>query len=241
MVPIEHEIKAIQQKTGECLQTAATQVISFFDPTISLDKVLESVPVYVENGEKIGTSPGHLAAYFAQQGYITTAHIFDVELFDRSWKDLSPADVLLGLRERQKYIPQNSWLAAYHHILVDGWELYVKAGGKFSFSPVSVKMLRDLLDSGPYLAMVNSTYLNQEAKQRYDKESDEFKDDAVGGRSLTHAVTCSGYREEKFLIVDSDPPVGTEHHRWIPQDHLIASIMAAQTESDNFLVTIKQP
>lgn len=240
MQPIEHPIVPIQQKTSECMQTTATQVMAFFDPTISVDEVIKDVPVYVENGEKIGTSPGHMAAYFAQKGYQTTVYIFDVELFDRSWEGLGEEEVLTRLRQRQEHIPANAWLAAYHHILVDGWALYVKSGGRFSFPQLSTSLLYDLLVPSPYLLMVNSTYLNQRAKQIYNQATDKFDDDPIKGRSLTHAVACAGYRDSQFLIVDPDPPEGVSHHRWIAQDHLIASIMAAQTESDNFLITIRK-
>lgn len=240
MTPIEHRLKPIKQNPAECMQTAATQVLSFFDPSITVEEVIKAVPIYIENGEKIGTSPGHLAAYFTQAGYKTTFYVFDVELFDRSWKDLSSEEVLAGLRKRQKHIPDNSWLAKYHHILVAGFELYVKSGGMFAFPPLSVKLLRDLLDDAPYLLMVNSTYLNQEAKHRYSQKTDTFEPDSITGRSLTHAVTCAGYKNDRFLIVDPDPPKGTMPHRWIAQDHLIASIMAAQTESDNFLIKVEK-
>ena len=238
MSPIEHAIKPIKQKTSECMQTAAAQAISFFDPSVNVENVIQEVPVYVENGEKIGTSQGHLAAYLAQIGYKTTMYIFDVELFDRSWQDLTPIEVLAGLRARQKYIPDNSWLAKYHHILVDGFELYVEAGGTFAFPSLSVGLLRDLLDSGPYLILLSSTYLNHAAKQGYNSKTDQYEPDPIAGRSLNHAVTCAGYKDSKFLIVDPQPPQDIEPHRWIAQDHLIASIMVAQTESDNYLIKI---
>jgi|GEM_PF-1924825 len=240
MTSIEYDIKAIQQKTSECMQTSATQLLSFFDPTVKLEDVIKAVPLYIENGEKIGTSPGHLAAYFAQQGYKTTVYVFDVELFDRSWNDLSAPDVINKLKKRAEYIPTNSWLTAYKNILIDGWELFVKSGGGFIFPILSVGLLQKLLTKAPYLLMVNSTYLNHQAKSSYDKSSDKMIPDSLKGHSTTHAVICAGYRDDKFLIVDPDPPKGTNHHRWIEQDHLIASIMSAQTESDNLLIAIEQ-
>lgn len=221
------------------MQTAATQTLSYFDKTVQVADVIREVPVYIdEKGHKIGTSPGHLASYFAKKGYNTTAYIFDTELFDRSWGGMTSASVITNLRDRQKAIPDNSWLAKYHHILVEGWELYAKAGGHFVFSGISGTMLHNLLDHGPYLISLNSTYLNGKPKQRYDTALDKFVDDAISGRSLTHGTTCAGYKDNKFLIVDPDPPEGTDQHRWIEQDHLIASIMAAQTESDNLLISI---
>lgn len=240
MTPIQYPLKAIKQNAAECMQTATAQMLAFFEPSITVQEVIKAVPVYVEKGEKIGTSPGHLAAYLAQQGYKTTMHIFDVEFFDRSWKDFNPEEVLAGLHKRQKYIPNNSWLIKYHHILVDGFKLYVQSGGTFSFPPLSIKLLRELLDTGPYLLMVNSTYFNQEAKLRYNQKADTFEPNPTEGRLLTHAVTCAGYKDGQFLIVNPDPPKNIDHHRWIVQDHLVASIMAAQTESDNFLITIEE-
>ncbi len=238
MNTIEYDIAAIKQKTSECMQTATTQLLSFFDPSVTVEEVIKNVPVYVENGEKIGTSPGHLAAYLAQLGYKTTVYMFDVELFDLSWNGESATNIVDKLKQRQNGIPSNAWLAKYHHILVDGWELFAKSGGEFAQPSLSVQLLKDLLQEHPFLMMVNSTYLNHTFKQQYNKETDTFEKDTVHGRSLTHAVTCAGYKEGSFLIIDPDPPKGEDQHRWIKEDHLIASIMAAQTESDNLLMVI---
>jgi len=238
MQEIEHQIVAIKQRPAECMQTATTQLLSFFDPSIHVEDVIKNVPVYIENGEKIGTSPGHLAAYLAQQGYKTTVYVFDVELFDPSWNGESSNKIIELLKQRQDGIPSNSWLARYHHVLIDGWELFVDSGGVFMQPSLSIKLLRDLVKDHPFLMMVNSTYLNHASKQQYNKETDKFEDDSINGRSLTHGVTCAGYKDGSFLIVDPDPPEGQDQHRWIKEDHLITSIMAAQTESDNLLVVI---
>lgn len=236
--PIQHNVKAIKQNAAECMQTATAQMLSFLEPsvTITVADVIREVPVYEENGEKIGTSPGHLASYIARHGK-TTVYTFDVELFDRTWSGLSSEQVVEKLRLRQQYIPSNSWLAKYAHILIDGWDAYAKAGGAFAFEPLSVQLLYKLLEVGPYILMVNSTYLNQSAKQMYHQEKDTFVDNDTQGRSLTHAVTCAGYKDGQFLIVDPDPPKGVDPYRWVAQDHLVASIMSAQTESDNLLIS----
>lgn len=241
MSPVKYEVKALPQNTSECMQTAAAQMLSYFDPSIQLSEVIEHVPLYIDDQkEKIGTSPGHLAAYLVQKGYHTMATIFDTELFDRSWGGLATAQVVKNLKKRQQYIPSNSWLSKYHHILVDGWELYAQNGGLFNFPDLTASLLHTLIDGGPYLLMLNSTYLNHTAKQSYHAGTDRFSDDPFRGRSLTHATTCAGYKDGMFLIVDPDPPPHIDAHRWIPQDHLIASIMAAQTESDNLLVSIRK-
>jgi hypothetical protein len=241
MQPIEYDIKAIKQNTSECMQTAATQLISYYEPSITVQEVLTEVPIYIdENGDKIGTSPGHLASFFAARGYKTTTHIFDVELFDITWSGLLDHEIVENLTKRQEHIPANSWLAKYHHILVEGWKLYVQQGGTFSFPQLSSKLLYDLLLAGPVLMMVNSTYLNRTSKQLYSKETDKFVKDSIRGRSLTHAVTAAGYKDGKFLIIDPDPPEGIEQHRWIEGDHILASIMAAQTESDNFVISVSK-
>ncbi|HIA91806.1 TPA: hypothetical protein EYO12_01660 [Candidatus Saccharibacteria bacterium] len=240
MQAIEHRVVSIHQDTAQCMQTAAAQLLSFFDPKITVDQVIKEVPVYEENGEKIGTSPGHLAAYFPAQGYGTISYIFDTELFDRSWGSLSAKEVVENLKLRQRHIPENSWLSRYHKVLVDGWELYVAKGGSFEFQNLNTKLLHSLLVDSPIFVTLNSTYLNQESKQLYDQETDKFQPDPIRGRSLTHGVTCTGYKDGDFLIIDPDPPVNQEQRRWVQSDHLIASIMAAQTESDNFLVKISK-
>ncbi len=237
MTPIEHTVQAIQQGTSECLQTAGTQTMNFYDSSIALDDVLANVPVYVNDaGEKIGTSTGHFAAYMVSLGFSVVTYVFDTEFFDRSWQGFAAQQVVANLEERQPHIPANSWLTGNSEILIDGWRRYAEAGGQFAFDNVSVKLLRDLLDDGPYMVIVNSNYLNGSAKWQYDKTTDTFVASATAGRSLTHAMTCAGYKNGQFLIVDPDPPRGVDHHRWIAQDHLIASIMSAQTESDNMVI-----
>ena len=241
MEPIEYDIIPIQQNTSECMQTAATQLISYFDSSISVQVVLDEVPVYIdERGEKIGTSPGHLASFFASRGYKTTTYIFDVELFDIGWAGVSESEVINNLVKRQAYIPDNSWLSKYHPILVDGWRLYVEKGGKFSFVGLNAKLVHSLLLKAPILVLVNSTYLNRASKQRYSIETDRFIPDSLRGRSVTHAVTVAGYKDNQFLIVDPDPPEGIDQHRWVESDHFLLSVMAAQTESDNLLISITQ-
>lgn len=162
-----------------------------------------------------------------------------MELFDRSWHGSSPQDVLSGLRHRQEHISPSSWLAAYHHVLVDGWDLFVQAGGRFAFPRQDVHLLTGLLADGPYLVVLSSTYLNNAPKKRYNKSTDRFDSDAVAGRSVTHAVTCAGYRDDTFVLIDPEPPAGQPHRREIERDHLVAAIMAAQTESDNLLLTVR--
>ncbi len=242
MTPVEHAVRAIKQNTSECMQTAAAQMLSFYDNAIEPWQILAEVPVHLDtSGEKVGTSPGHLAAYCAQKGYVTTAYIFDVELFDRSWQGMDSAQIVQNLRRRQTHIPTNAWLSKYHHIVVEGWESFQQAGGAFVFPQLNAHLLRHLLDDGPYILMINSTYLNNGVKGVYDQTTDRFIDDSIKGRSFTHATTCAGYKDGQFLIVDPDPPEGLDQHRWIDSDHLIASIMAAQTESINLLISVSRP
>lgn len=239
MQAITYDITPIKQSTSECMQTATAQMLGHFNKAVTVQQIIDNVPVYVNDaGEKIGTSPGHLAAYLVQSGYKTVVYTFDVELFDRSWSGESPGRVIELLEQRQKHIPSNSWLAAYHDVLVDGWRLFAESGGVFEFEQLSSKLLHDQLQKGPFIVMVNSTYFNGVPKARYDQDKNMFKSDAISGRSLTHAMTCAGYKDGSFLVVDPDPPKGVDHTRWVEQDHLIASIMAAQTESDNMLITV---
>lgn len=239
MTPIEHQIKAIKQATGECMQTATAQMLSFFDASIDVDQVLAEVPVAVNGeGEKLGTSPGHIAAYCVRMGFKTTAYIFDTELFDRTWQGLSANDVVDELQLRQKYIPSHSWLAQYHQILVDGWQQFQQAGGDIALPFLESSLLRRLLDNGPFLVMVNATYLNGGSKRIYHKATDSFSDDPLRGVSMVHAVTCAGYSDGEFLIIDPEPPEDVGHERRIGRDHLLASIMSAQTESANLLIAV---
>lgn len=238
MKPIQHDVPELGQRPAECMQTAATSLLRAVGLDITIDEVLTQVPVYVdEKGEKIGTSPGHLASYLALQNLSPTVYSFDTELFDRSWDSLASTQVVSSLKDRLPNIPDHSWLSKYAHILVDGWELFVNSGGKFRFVPLSNDLVMRELSKSPLYVMLNSTYLNGVSRQRYDVDKGRFVEDSSAGRSLTHSVVVSGFDGSDYIVVDPDPPAGEKVTRKVAPDHLLCSIMAAQTESDNLFIS----
>jgi hypothetical protein len=242
MEPIKYDITPVQQATAECLQTATYQVLSWFqDNNKTLSDLTAEVQVSVDaNGNKLGTSIGHMATYVRLLGYKVTLHIFDVELFDRSWSSLS-GDVLVdALKKRAEALPENHTIANVRDTVIPGYIAFLEYGGLTIFPVLSSHYLYSLLQKGPYVAIVNSTYLNGSPRKKYNPATDKYVDDAIHGQSLNHAVTIAGYQDSQFNIIDPEPPTGHEATRWIPAEHLIASIATAQTESDNMLITIEK-
>lgn len=242
MKPLAYQITPVRQATSQCLQTAVFQALSFFpDNTKSLDDIVAGVQVSVdENGNKVGTSIGHMATYIKLLGYNVHLHVFDVELFDRSWGALNNKVLAEALAKRRDNLPTRLYIHADKDAIVEGYIAFLEYGGKMSFPQLSSQYLYDLLAQGPFVAMLSSTYLNRAIHQTYNKATDKFIDDAIRGRSVTHAVTVAGYQDGQFNIIDPQPPEGIEQSRWIPAEHLIASIATAQTESDNILLSISK-
>ncbi len=239
MKRIQHDVPELGQRPAECMQTAATSLLRAVGLDITIDEVLAQVPVYIdEKGEKIGTSPGHLASFLGQQSLSPTVYSFDTELFDRSWDSFTPKQVVSSLKDRLPNIPDHSWLSKYAHILVDGWELFVSSGGKFRLVPLSNDLIMRELSNGPLYVMLNSTYLNGVSRQRFDVDEERFLDDSSAGRSLTHSIVLSGFNGSDYIVVDPDPPAGEKVTRKVSPDHLLCSIMAAQTESDNLFISV---
>jgi hypothetical protein len=237
---IVYDVPPIRQRPSECMQTAAAMLLRWHDADISVDDVLAEVPVYVENGVKIGTAPGHIGAYACSRGYPATARIFDMQLFDRSWQheQLSPQDVLARLRQRAPAIPHFYWQSKYSAPVLDGWEKFVAAGGTFSFEPLTTDLLYRCLQTGPFFAMLSSTVLNQEAKRRYDPSLGSKVPDDIAGDSSTHGVICSGYRGGNFLLTDPSPRAGQEPLREAAPDVLVEAISTAVIQSANLLLTV---
>lgn len=242
MNPLQYQIVPVNQATAECLQTATFQALSWFqDNTKTLQDIVSGVHVSTDsNGNKVGTSIGHMATYIKLLGYDTTLHALDVELFDRTWGALSNKVMAEALTKRSESLPPYLPIARFKDIIVPGYVAFLEYGGHIVFPTLSSKYLYELLQQGPFVAMLSSTYLNHSIRQSYNPETDKFIDDAIHGRSLTHAVTVAGFKDGSFNIIDPEPPRGYENSRWVEAEHLIASIATAQVESDNMLLSFSK-
>ncbi|OQX51014.1 hypothetical protein B5M47_02220 [candidate division CPR3 bacterium 4484_211] len=90
MRAIDYDILIIKQGFQVCVQANAAQILRFYSINKTVEEIKKEVPVYVSReGKRLGSSIGHIATYFINQGFEVTIHTVDLEIFDRSWADCS--------------------------------------------------------------------------------------------------------------------------------------------------------
>jgi hypothetical protein len=239
MKPILYQIPLIKQNLQDCVQTGAAQLLRYYGVKKTLTDIKQEVPVYVTSqGKPLGSSLGHMAAYFITLGFKTTLHIADIEIFDPSWACLTSKDLINKLKFRQPHLRHPLYDRQALEVVFNGYFDFINKGGQVIFPIVSGKYLHQLLLTGPIYAVVSYQGLNRTSKTIFNKAENKFSQDDIQGSPGTHVVIISGYRQGEFQLVDSD----LVHYgrRWVTTDHLIAAFYLAQTNLDNLLITLEK-
>lgn len=239
MKPIIHDVPLIQQGLQDCVQASAAQLLQFYRIDKSIDDIKAEVPVYIsKDNQPLGSSIGHIAKYFIDQGFNTTIHTSDIQIFDPSWKKYSNKQLIDHLMKRQTDVKHPTYDQEAFNVIFDGYISFLKFGGQIAFPLIDEKYLVELLQKGPIYTIVSYQFLNQSPKAVFDKDKDEFTNDSIKGNVGTHAVILAGYKDNQFLIIDPDKKFGGK--RWFSSSHLIASFYLAQTDYDNLLITLEK-
>ncbi len=238
MQDINYDIAHLEQIAEDCIQTAASQLLSFYKIQKTVDEIKRDVPVYInDNGVPLGSSVGHIAAYFVTLGFKVTLHTVDVEIFDRSWSDLTKEELSENLEKRKQYLKHPRFSASTFDVIFDGYKDFLNKGGKVVFPVLDELYLHTLLNTGPVYAIVNRTFLNHTYK-RTGMSGDTPHHGSIEGHTSTHVVVIAGYKDGKFKIVDSDYEFGGI--RWIDASLLVGSIYLAETEYDSMVISLQK-
>ncbi|MFA4827385.1 MAG: hypothetical protein WC596_04025 [Candidatus Shapirobacteria bacterium] len=239
MQTIDYDIPLIKQGLQDCVQSNAVQILKYYGIQKSLDEVKAEVPVFVsKEGNPLGSSLGHIATYFINQGLKTTIHTVDIEIFDRSWKGLSNQDLIEKLQQRRKFIQSTKYSQEALDVIFDGYISFLKLGGQITFPIIDENFLINHLKSGPIYGVVSFNFLNSASKYKFSNVSKNSVPDSVEGSPGTHVVTIAGYKDNQFKLVDPDPEFGGI--RWIDPNFLIGSIYLAETDFDSILITFNK-
>jgi uncharacterized protein YvpB len=234
-----YDVPLIQQGLQECAQASAAQLLNFLGRNKTIDEVKEEVPVYLDKeGQPLGTSIGHIANYFIQQGYKTTIHTTDIQLFDRSWIGKTNEELIELLQQREKYIKHPIYGADVFDVIFDGYISYLKEGGSITFPLIDETYLVKMLEKGPLFAVVSYNFLNSIPKYKYIKDENKYLQDPIQGNPTTHSIVIAGYKDNKFYIVDPDFDFGGK--KWVDSGLLIASLYVAETNYDNLIISFEE-
>lgn len=228
-----------QQESHDCVQTTASLLLSYYGIQKSVSEIKIEVPVYINSeGKAIGSSVGHMAAYFSDLGLKTTLHTSDVQLFDQRWKDLPPTTLIASLKNRKPYIRHATYDQETLGVICDGFVQLLEKGGKLAMPVVDEVYLHSLLTSGPIFCAVNYQYLFATSRTLFNTDG-STNGDAVQGQPITHAITITGYKDSQFEIIDSVRKP-EEAKLWVSASRLIAAYHLADIDLDSVLITIKE-
>lgn len=211
-----------------CGPTSLQAVYAYFDDTLPLSEILESIP-FLEEG---GTLAVHLGVDALQRGYRARVHSYNLQVFDPSWKGYGMAelDAALEARARAKSDPKLvESVAAYR--------AFIQAGGTVDLTDISPALLRGYFDRGlPVLAGLSATYLYDGPRERV--AGDRMLFDDVAGEPQGHFVVLCGFEGSRVIVADpfKENPSGG-HHYPVDVDRLIhAILLGVLTYDGNLLV-----
>ncbi|MDF2578081.1 MAG: hypothetical protein K0S74_1565 [Chlamydiales bacterium] len=229
--PIERKLSFdIHQQPTEvtCGPTSLHSVYRYYGDDISLEQVIEEVPM-LEDG---GTLAVLLGCHALERGYQAAISTANMQIFDPTWFDKTGVD----LRERlkaQAHVKNNLKL----HLATEAYLKFLDLGGTIRFEDFTRKLIRKYLNQNiPILTGLSATFLYRTAREYGDTL---FFDDIRGDPS-GHFVVIHGYNRLTKQAYVADPvvynPYSPTQHYAVHIDRLICAILLGiLTHDANFL------
>ncbi len=239
MKEIYYQIKRVeQQESSDCVQAVASQLLSFYGIEKTVEEVKREVPVFVNaDGIPLGTSIGHMAAYFVGLGFEVELQTSDIELFDQTWGDLNNDKLIKQIKLRQPHVKHTIYGSDAIAAVCEGFMLFLHQGGKITFPVVDEQYFYRLLEQGPIYAVLNYQFLFQKPKIFYNETTQELSANATTGMPHTHALLIVGYKDGQFCLLD---PEGDEPERWVSVGRLVGAYYLADLNLDSVLIVLKK-
>lgn len=182
-----------QPNDTTCGPTCLHAVYSYFGDSISLQQVIEEVPM-LEGG---GTLAVLLACHALRRGYQARIYTYKLQLFDPTW--LCPPGP--GLRDKlraQAAFKDDPRL----RLATEGFLEFLDLGGELRFEDLTADLLRKYVRQGaPILTGLSATYLYRTPRE-YGFNGD-FDD--VRGEPSGHFVVLCGYNKQTRAVRVADP------------------------------------
>jgi hypothetical protein len=201
-----------QPTDTSCGPTCLHAIYTFWGVHVDLAELIDQIPQFEEGG----TLSVHLAQHALRRGFRTRLISYNLRIFDPTWWDLGPKEMIRRLARRVPHLRTPKDIAS-HHAYIE----YLQLGGRLEFLDLSPRTLAQLLAGGaPILTGLSATYLYREKRQAPDGRPDD-----VGGSPTGHFLVVTGWDEETQQVFVEDPfaqnpfnPLGEYHvdvHRFI--------------------------
>jgi len=220
-----------QPNDSTCGPTCLHSVYRYYGDEISLDQVIEEVPM-LEGG---GTLAVLLASHALQRGYAATIYTYKLQIFDPSWLVPDGPDLRERLQAQMNYKEDPKLLVASQAYLN-----YLDLGGQLRLEDLTPSLLRRYVKrSIPVIAGLSSTYLYRTPRE-YGPNCDY---DDVRGEPTGHFVVLCGYNKESRTVQVADPllpnPVATSQLYDVNIDRVLCAVLLGVLTYDANLLVIQ--
>jgi hypothetical protein len=215
-----------------CGPTCLQAVYNYYGDTIPLEQVIAEVPKLLGGG----TLAVFMGCHALRRGY--RAHIFtyDLQVFDPTWFDAEPTDLLERL-ETQLGVKTDSKLRLASKAYIE----FLRLGGKIRFEDLALGLIRRYLKREiPVLTGLSATYLYRTAREMEDGPRLVYDD--IRGEPSGHFVVLCGYNVAQRTALLADPlmpnPISEQQVYEVRMNRLLSAIMLGILTFDANLLVI---
>ncbi len=213
-----------------CGPTCLHSVYEFLGDSQPIEDVVAEVQM-LRGG---GTLASMLGTHALKRGYRVWIHTYNLNVFDPTWFNLEPKDLIRKL-QRQIKVKKSPKLRVASQAYID----FLKAGGEIHFEDLTAELLKGYLSKGiPLLTGLSATYLYKSPREfgKYPKADD------VRGEPQGHFVVLTGYDSKDNTVTIADPyhpdSMETGHFYKINLEHLVCAILLGVVTYDGNLLLI---
>ena len=219
-----------QPSESTCGPTCLHAIYRFHQRNYPLDQLIGEI----ERDDEGGTVSVHLALHALRQGFKATTYSYNLKIFDPTWWNLEPAEMIAKLKQRIPTLDDPK-LVETHRAYLEFLEL----GGRLRFHDLTPRLVRHLLSKGtPILTGLSATYLYQTVRELPDGKNDD-----ISGFPVGHFLVVNGYEDESDEVVVSDPykgnPFNPRGYYRVDVHRFINAVMLGIVTYDANLLTLK--
>ncbi|HET8655582.1 MAG TPA: hypothetical protein VFL93_08730 [Longimicrobiaceae bacterium] len=224
----------IQPDDVTCGPTCLRKVYDFYGLEVPLEQVLGEI----DRNEDGGTLAVYLGIAALHRGFCARIFVYDLRIFDPSWKTLTRPEVAEKIRLRLPHLrfPKAKRAAQAYLEFLD-------RGGEISFAELTPALLKSIINRDhPVLAGLSATYLYQMPRERQDPDTNALVDDDIAGEATGHFIVVSGYERWGRRFVVRDPsahvPRTADGRQVVDAQRLVNAILLGDLTYDAVLLEL---
>lgn len=192
-LPKEHVFQESDSNT--CGPCCMAMVYAIKGKKISVKDILKD---FHQSEKGAPTYPPQVARHLIQHGLKTKITISNSQVISPAWKNVSREQLIENVKLWLTLHPKSDWYQNNLHTL-----FYLQEGGVISLQSYTSKTLKEMLDTGSLLILgVDEDWIWE---HRFKIEGKKRVINEVEGQVEGHFVLVTGYKEEKFHVLDPFP------------------------------------